>query len=228
MTRPLSKSSRPKTPIPILDVKAALSEVGIERPLRRFGQGRSIFREGEPADALFYLQQGRVKVTTVSNQGREAILALCGSGDFVGQRALTHESASHNTTATAITDCEVLRIQTEDIWRLLHESQDFAYTFISFLLDNNSQLQESLTDQLFDRSERRLAKVLLSLAGLESRETLKAVVPRVTQQTLAEMVGTTRPRISFFMSRFKKLGFIEYKSRELYVTSSLLDFVFRG
>ena len=219
---------RKKNPSPALDVRALLSVAGRDRPVRRVAKGRSIFREGEPADAMFYIQQGRVKISTVSDQGKEAILALAGSGDFIGETALAHSYISHGITATAITDCVLLRIEAGEIWRLVREKQDFSHLFISFLLYRNSQLQESLADQLFNRSEKRLAKILLSLAGLKNKETPEAVAPRVTHQTLAEMVGTTRPRISFFMNRFKKLQHIEYKDRDLYVRRSLLDLVDSG
>ena len=177
---------------------------------------------------MFYIQQGRVKISTVSDQGKDAILALAGGGDFIGERALAHGNIPRGTTATAITDCVLLRIEVNEIWRLVRQKQDFSHLFISFLLDRNSQLQESLADQMCNDSERRLAKILLSLAGLKNKETPGAIVPRVTHQTLAEMVGTTRPRISFFMNRFRKLQLIEYKDRELYVRSSLLDLLNSG
>jgi len=131
----------------------------------------------------------------VSAQGREAILALAGNGDFIGERALAPSYISRGTTATAITDCVLLRIEVQKIWRLLRKEPDFLRLFVTSLLHWNSQLQESLADQLFNQSEKRLAKVLLSLAGLKNKQTPGAPVPRVTHQTLAEMVGTTRPRI---------------------------------
>jgi len=164
----------------------------------------------------------------VSDQGKEAILALAGNGDFIGEGALAPSHISRASTATAITDCVLLRIEVKKIWRLLRKEQDFLHLFVTFLLYRNSQLQESLADQLFNQGEKRLAKVLLSLAGLKNKETPGAIVPRVTHQTLAEMVGTTRPRISFFMSRFKRLGLIAYKKKELYVHNTLLDFVRGG
>jgi CRP/FNR family transcriptional regulator, cyclic AMP receptor protein len=227
MTRLQPISSRSENSLPALNLRALLSEAGQEQALRHFAKGGLIFREGEPADAVFYVEQGRVKISTVSEQGKEAILVFATSGDFIGERALIRSDASHVTTATAITDCRLLRVRAEDIWRLLREKQDFSHLLVSFLLSRNNQLQESLADQLCDHSEKRLAKILLSLAGMEQGETLKAVLPRVTHQTLAEMVGTTRPRISFFMNRFKKQRFIEYKNRELLVNQALLTFVLR-
>ncbi len=228
MTRLQPWPSRKKNPATALDVTALLPEGGRDKRVRRFAKGRLIFREGEPADAMFYIQQGRVKISTVSAQGKEAILALAGNGDFIGERALAPSYISRATTATAITDCVLLRLEVAKTWRLLRKEQDFLHLFVSFLLYRNSQLEESLTDQLFNQSEQRLAKILLSLAGVKNKETPGAAVPRVTHQTLAEMVGTTRPRVSFFMSRFKKLGLIEYKNKELYVNNALLDFVSRG
>jgi len=228
MTRLQPLPSRKRNPATALDVRALLPEVGRDRRVRRFAKGRLIFREGEPADAMFYIQQGRVKISAVSAKGKEAILALAGNGDFIGERALAPSYILRATTATAITDCVLLRIEVEKIWRLLRKEPDFLHLFVSFLLYRNSQLQESLADQLFNQSEKRLAKVLLSLAGVKNKETSGAAVPRVTHQTLAQMVGTTRPRVSLFMSRFRKLGLIEYKKRELYVNNALLDFVSRG
>ncbi|MGA2904012.1 MAG: Crp/Fnr family transcriptional regulator [Candidatus Korobacteraceae bacterium] len=209
-------------------MKALLSEAGAGKRVRRFAKGRVIFREGEPGDAVFYIQHGRVKLSMVSNEGKEAILELAGSGDFIGERALTRSYVSRGITATAITDCVLLRMEVKETWRRLRKEESFLHLFVSFLLYRNSQLQESLADQLFNQSEKRLAKILLSLAGLKSKETPGAVAPKLTHQTLAEMVGTTRPRISFFMNRFKKLRLIEYKRKELYVNNALLDFVVGG
>ena len=164
----------------------------------------------------------------VSDQGKEAILELAVSGDFIGERALARSYVSREITATAITDCVLLRMEVKEIWRRLRKEESFLHWFVSFLLYRNRQLQESLADQLFNQSEKRLAKILLSLAGLRNKETPGAVAPKLTHQTLAEIVGTTRPRISFFMNRFKKLGLIEYKRKELYVNNTLLDFVLHG
>jgi CRP-like cAMP-binding protein len=228
MTRLQPLPSRKKNPATTLDVRALLPEGRRDGRVRRFAKGRLIFREGEPADAMFYIQRGRVKISTVSAKGKEAILALAGNGDFIGERALAPSYILRATTATAITDCVLQRIEVEKFWHLLRKEQDFLRLFVSFLIYRNSQLQESLTDQLFNQSEKRLANVLLSLAGVKNKETSGGPVPRVTHQTLAEMVGTTRPRISLFMSRFKKLGLIAYKKRELCVNNALLDFVSRG
>jgi CRP/FNR family cyclic AMP-dependent transcriptional regulator len=195
---------------------------------RHFAKGRLIFRAGEPADKLFFVQQGRVKISAVSEQGKEAILVLPGPGDFVGEETIIQNHTSYITTATAITDCALIPVEVEELRRLLAGQPRFSELFLSFLLLRNKQLQESLADQLFDHSEKRLAKILLSLSGIEPGEIPKPVIPDITHQTLAEMVGTTRPRISFFLNRFKKLKLIEYKNRQLYIHSALRNYVLRG
>ena len=202
-----------------------LSPAGRPGLVRRFIKGQSIFRAGGPLHGLFFIQQGTVKISAVSEQGKEAILVLPGSGDFVGEESLLPDNGSYLTTATAVTDCLLVAIEADELRLLLREHQRFSQAFVSFLLSRNRQLQESLADQLFDYSERRLAKILLSLAGIKNDQIDKAALPRITHQTLAEMVGTTRPRVSFFMSRFRKLKLIEFKNRELYVTHALRDYV---
>jgi CRP/FNR family transcriptional regulator, cyclic AMP receptor protein len=197
-------------------------------PPRHFAKGRLIFRAAEPADTLFFIQQGRVKISAVSEQGKEAILVLPGPGDFVGEETIIQNHTSYITTATAITDCALIPIEVGELRRLLRDQSRFAELFLSFLLLRNKQLQESLADQLFDHSEKRLAKILLSLSGIEPGEIPKPIIPDITHQTLAEMVGTTRPRISFFLNRFKKLKLIEYKNKQLYIHSSLRNYVLRG
>ena len=198
----------------------------LSRAVRHFAKGRLVFRAGEPADVLFLVQHGRVKISAISAQGKEAILVLPRAGDFIGEEAIIHGNSTYITTATAITDSALTPIEVKEFRRLIQEQPGFSELFLSFLLSRNKQLQESLADQLFDQSEKRLAKILLSLSGVENDETSKAVVPQVTHQTLAEMVGTTRPRISFFLNRFKKLKLIEHKSRQLYVCSSLRNYIF--
>lgn len=213
---------------PALAMRTILSQSGRHRPVRQFVKGRVIFQADEPADALFFIQQGRVKISAVSEQGKEAILLLAGSGEFIGEEALLQNCSSYATTATAITDCTLTPVDVAELRRLLRDDERFSQLFLSFLLSRSKQLQESLADQLFNHSEKRLVKVLLSLSGIENDETPKAIVPQVTHQTLAEMVGTTRPRISFFLNRFKTLKLIEYKNRQLYIHSSLRNYILRG
>ena len=202
-----------------------LSQAGRSRAVRRFTKGQAIFQAGETAHSVFFIQQGRIKISAISDQGKEAILILSENGDFIGEDALLSDKSIYLTTATAITVCVLLPIEANELRRLLREEQRFSQAFMSFLLSRNRQLKESLADQLFDYSERRLAKILLSLAEVENDGSGKAALPRITHQTLAEMVGTTRPRISFFISRFRKLKLVEFKNRELYVTRSLRDYV---
>ena len=209
-------------------MRTILSQSGRGRPVRQFLKGRVIFHADESTDALFFIQQGSVKISAVSEQGKEAILLLAGTGEFIGEEALIQNHNSYATTATAITDCTLTSVDIAELHRLLREHERFSRLFLSFLLSRNKQLQESLADQLFDHSEKRLAKILLSLSGIEGDETTRAIVPHITHQTLAEMVGTTRPRISFFLNRFKKLRLIEYKHRELYIHSSLRNYALRG
>jgi len=209
-------------------MRTILFQSGRERPVRHFAKGRLIFRAGEPVNALFFIQEGRVKISAISEQGKEAILLLAGNGEFIGEEALIQNSTSYTTTATAITDCALVAVEVDELQRLLREYPRFTQLFLSFVLARNRQVQESLGDQLFDLSERRLAKILLSLAGLEASGRAKAAIPRFTQQTLAEMVGTTRPRISFFINRFKQLKLIEFKDRELYVNRALRDYLLQG
>ena len=209
-------------------MRTILFQPGSRRPVRQFVKGRVVFRADESADALFFIQQGKIKISAVSDQGKEAILLLAGSGEFIGEEALIQNSTSYSTTATTITECTLTPVTVAELRSLLREHQHFSQLFLSFLLARNHQLQESLADQLFDHSEKRLAKILLSLSGIESDETSKAIIPKITHQTLAEMVGTTRPRISFFLNRFKVLKLIEYKNRQLFINSSLRNYVLRG
>jgi CRP-like cAMP-binding protein len=209
-------------------MRTILFQSDSRRPVRLFVKGRVIFRADESAGTLFFIQQGRVKISAVSEQGKEAILLLAGTDEFIGEEALIQNCSCYATTATAITDCTLTPVDIAGLQRLLRENERFSKLFLSFLLSRNKQLQESLADQLFDHSEKRLAKILLSLSGIEGDETTRAIVPQITHQTLAEMVGTTRPRISFFLNRFKELKLIEFNHKELYVHSSLRNYILRG
>lgn len=199
-----------------------------DRLLQRFVKGQTIFRAGDPADTFFLVHQGRIKISAISARGKEAILLLPGYGDFLGEEALLHEVSSYATTATALTDCSLQAIRPSEARRLLREHHRFSHVFMSFLLSKNKQLQETLADQLFEDSEKRLAKILLSLAEIQSADQPGRFVPKITHETLAEMVGTTRPRVSFFMNRFRKLGFIEHRNKQLYVIPSLWHYVHKS
>ncbi len=182
------------------------------------------FTQGEDADTVFYIQKGRIKLTVISKRGKEATITLLGAGDFVGEECLAAIQPQRMTTATALSACTLLKIARQEIIRVLHEENAFSDVFVSYLLSRNIRTQEDLIDQLFNSSEKRLARALLLLARFGKEGAPETVVPKISQETLAEMVGTTRSRVSFFMNRFRKLGFIEYNGT-LKVNSSLLNVV---
>ena len=210
------------------ELRDLLSHTGREKSVRHFARGRTIFGAGDRATTFFFIQQGRIKISAISKEGKEAILLLPGHGDFLGEEALLADHSTYLNAATAMMDSFLVPIRTSEARRLLREDQNFSQVFMSFLLSRNKQLQESLADQLFEDSEMRLAKILLSLVGIERENQLGSHVSGITHETFAEMVGTTRPRISFFMNRFRKLGFIEYRNRELYVNESLWSYIHRS
>ncbi len=186
-----------------------------------------IFAQGDAADAVFYIQKGKVKLTVVSTVGREATIGLLGEKNFFGEGALAGQSQRMGS-ASAMTDCEVLRIEKKAMMEALHREHTFSDMFVAYLLARNIRYEEDLVDQLFNSSEKRLARVLLLLAHFGKEGTPETVVPKISQETLAEMVGTTRSRVSFFMNRFRKLGFIHYAGGTeggLQVHSSLLNVV---
>lgn len=183
-----------------------------------------IFSQGEPADAIYYIQKGRVRLSAISTSGKEATLALMGAGDFVGEECVASSHQFRLTTATAISEGSMLNIQKPTMIALLKTEHNFSEIFVAFLLSRNARFQEALADQLFNSSEKRLARVLLQLAQFGKDGTPETVVPKITQEMLAEMVGTTRARVSFFMNRFRKMGFIHYNGG-LQVHSSLLNII---
>src|SRR5437762_1850268 len=192
-----------------------------------FPKKRNIFAQGNPADAVFYLQAGKVKLAVVSKTGKEATIGILSDKSFFGEGSLAGQ-ALRMGTATAMTDCSVLRIEKKAMMEALHREQTLSDMFVAYLLARNIRYEEDLVDQLFNSSEKRLARVLLMLAHFGKEGVPETVVPRISQETLAEMVGTTRSRVSFFMNRFRKLGFIDYAGGEdggLQVHSSLLNVV---
>jgi len=208
----------------IFDPKAFLAHAGIGRNVRRHRAKEAIFSQGDPADAVFYLQEGRVKLGVLSKQGKEATIALLGPGDFVGEESITSDQPVHMATARAISECVVLRIDRKEMLRVLHEEHLFSDMFVAYMVERHNRTQSDLVDQLFNSSEKRLARALLILARFGKEGRSEAVLPNVSQQVLAEMIGTTRSRVNFFMNRFRKLGFIEYNGG-LEVNSSLLSVV---
>lgn len=209
---------------PTFAVEAFLTQNGLGRKIIDLKKNIAIFAQGDAADSVFYIQKGKVKLTVVSKRGKEATIALLGIGDFVGEECIAAIQPQRMATATALTPATVLRIDRQEIVRVLSKEKAFSEVFVTYLLARNVRIQEDLIDQLFNSSEKRLARALLLLARFGKESTPEMVIPKISQETLAEMVGTTRSRVSFFMNRFRKLGFIEYNG-ELSVHSSLLNVV---
>ena len=210
---------------PPFDPKVFLSKVNGGRAISEYRKDKIIFRQGDPSDAVFYIQSGKIKTTVVSEQGKEAVVALLGTGDFFGEGCLTGQPQRLATVA-ALTECVIVRISKTDITRVIHEEPAFAELFISHLLARNSRVEEDLVDQLFNSSEKRLARTLLLLANFGKEGRPEPIIAKVSQETLAEMIGTTRSRVSFFMNKFRKLGLIDYNGN-IEVHSSLLNVVLR-
>jgi CRP/FNR family cyclic AMP-dependent transcriptional regulator len=191
----------------------------------KYGENHTIFAQGGAAGALFYVQKGKVKLTVVSEQGKEAVVAVLEAGDFCGEGCLADQLLSV-ATATTMGDCVVARLEKAGVTRALHEDLLFSEFFVSYLLSRNVRLTEDLVDQLFNSSERRLARVLLLLANYESNRQQDVSLPNINQQTLAKMIGTTRPRVNHFMNKFRRLGFIDYNG-SIKIHSSLLTVLLR-
>ena len=185
---------------------------------------QAIFTQGETADAVFYIQMGKVRLTVVSKVGREATLGILSTGEFFGEGTLAGQSLRMGS-ATALTDCELLRIDKKAMMFALHREHKFSDLFVTYLLARNIRYEEDLVDQLFNSSEKRLARLLLLLAHFGKEGVPEAVIPKISQETLSEMIGTTRSRVSFFMNRFRRLGFLDYGESGLQVHSSLLNVV---
>ena len=211
---------------PTFDSAAFLASSGLGRRLVRLRAKQAFFTQGNPADSVFYIHSGRAKLTVVSKSGKEATVWLLGAGDFIGEESIAGVAGLRVATATAITACSVLRIEKNEMIRVMHEENDFSDMFLAFLLARSMRSQADLIDQLFNNSEKRLARILLLMAEFGQPGEEITLIPKITQETLAEMVGTTRSRVSFFMNRFRKLGFIEYKGR-IRVHKSLLNVVLR-
>jgi CRP/FNR family cyclic AMP-dependent transcriptional regulator len=209
---------------PRFDAAAFLASAGLGRRIIQLAPKDSLFLQGDPADSVFYLQTGRARVTVVSAAGKEATITLFSAGDFVGEEALATVAGLRLATATAITACTVLKIRRDEMIRVMHEEHEFSDLFLKFLLERSMRIQADLVDQLFNSSEKRLARILLLMAEFGKPGEPEQYIPKISQETLAEMIGTTRSRVSFFMNRFRKLGFIEYNGR-IKVHRSLLNAV---
>ncbi len=206
------------------DPEDFLAAVGVGKTTRRYRPKQAIFSQGNRADAVFYIQEGKVKLTVISRQGKEATLALLGRGDFLGEGCLASDQPLRMASAIAITDCSVAKIERKRMLRTLHDEHKFSDLFVAYVVGRYNQTQADLVDQLFNSSEKRLARALFILSRFGKDGSSEKVSPDVSQETLAEMIGTTRPRVNFFMNKFRKLGFIEYNGG-LKVHSSLLSVV---
>ena len=206
------------------DPKRFLATIGEGRKVVSFPRTKKIFTQGESADSVFYIQEGKVRLTVVSKIGREATLGILGKGEFFGEGGLAGQPLRMGS-AIALTDCEVLKIDKQAMMQALHREHTFSDLFVAYLLGRNIRYEEDLVDQLFNSSEKRLARMLLLLAHFGKDGTPETVIPKISQETLAEMIGTTRSRVSFFMNRFRKLGFVDYGGSGLQVHSSLLNVV---
>jgi CRP/FNR family transcriptional regulator, cyclic AMP receptor protein len=205
------------------DPEAFLASVNGGRTVSTSGKNQTVFAQGDDADAVFYIQHGKIKVTVTSEQGKEAVIALLGPGDFVGEGCLLGQPRRLATAAT-ISECTVMRLEKATVVRLLHEQPKFSEKFMTHLLSRNARMEEDLVDQLFNSSEKRLARLLLLMANFGKEGRPETVITKISQETLAEMIGTTRPRVCQFMNKFRQLGFIEYNG-DMKVHSSLLNVV---
>src|SRR6202158_5280730 len=206
----------------VFDPEAFLARAGLGRQILNLKKNETAYTQGDPTDAIFYVQKGQLRVTVTSANGKEATLALVGVGEFVGEDCMVSAHPLRLATATAMTECALLKISKAEMVRALHQEPAFSNVFVSFLLTRNARIQADLVDQLFNSSEKRLARILLLLAQFGKESKPETVVPKISQELLADMIGTTRSRVSFFMNRFRKLGFIEYNG-EIRVHNTLLN-----
>jgi CRP/FNR family transcriptional regulator, cyclic AMP receptor protein len=205
------------------DVRSFLESSGLEKDAIEFPPNAVIYRQGDPAQAVMYLQKGRVKLSVISGGGKEAVLGVLGRGDFFGEGCLAGQAVRMGSVTSMITTT-VLVIAKDRMSRLLHEQPELSSLFIAYMLARNIRIEEDLVDQLFNSSEKRLARILLLLARYGKQEESQRIIPKVSQEVLAEMVGTTRSRVNFFMNKFRKLGFIEYNG-DLKIHDSLMSVV---
>jgi CRP/FNR family cyclic AMP-dependent transcriptional regulator len=222
-TTPRKKSSPKLRQKHAFDAQAFLDSAGVARKVKEVKRAELVYAQGAPAETIIYLQSGGVKLTVVNEVGKEAVVAILGPGDFFGEGCLAGQSVRIGT-ATAITSSTVLVIEKSEMLKLLHEEHELSDRFIRFMLARNIRIEEDLIDQLFNSSEKRLARTLLLLARYGKEDQPHGVLPKMSQETLAEMVGTTRSRVNFFMNKFRKLGFIKYNGG-LQINTSLLSVV---
>jgi CRP/FNR family cyclic AMP-dependent transcriptional regulator len=216
------RSSKPRLPAKF-DPQVFLAKVGTGRDQTNYQKNQPVFSQGDPADTVFYIQKGKIKLAVVSKEGKEAVVGILGAGDFFGEGCLAGQSV-RMATATTMSECSIMQLEKAGVVRLLHEQPAFSDLLLHHLLSRNIRIEEDLVDQLFNSSEKRLARVLLLLANFGKDGKPEAVIPKISQETLAEIVGTTRSRVSLFMNRFRKMGFIHYNGG-LEVHSSLLNVI---
>jgi CRP/FNR family transcriptional regulator, cyclic AMP receptor protein len=216
-----TKQSKAKLPF---DPKVFLAKVNGGRSISDYRKDQIVYTQGEPADSVFYIQSGKVKKTVVSKQGKEAVVGLFGAGDFFGEGCLTGQPL-RLSTGRAMAESVIVRITKADVFRVIHEEPAFAELFIAHLLARNSRVEEDLVDQLFNSSEKRLARMLLLMSNFGKEGQPVPIIAKISQETLADMIGTTRSRVSFFMNKFRELGFVQYNDQQIEVHSSLLDVV---
>jgi len=207
----------------VFDVKFFLDSTGLGRKVSKFGGKETIFAQGDPATEVMYIQEGGVRLSVVNETGREAVVAVLGPGDFFGEGCLAGQTICM-ATATTVAPTAVMVIEKDEMIRVLHAEHEFSDRFIAYMLARNIRVEEDLVDQLFNSSEKRLARTLLLLARYGKQGQPQQVLPKVSQEMLAEMIGTTRSRVNFFMNKFRKLGFIQYNG-EIHVNNSLLSVV---
>jgi CRP/FNR family cyclic AMP-dependent transcriptional regulator len=217
------KSNKKRKQKRAFDAQAFLDSAGVARKVTEFKSAEVVYVQGDAAKSVMYLQSGGVKLTVVNEIGKEAVVAILGPGDFFGEGCLAGQSVRMGT-ATAITPSTVLVIEKNEMFKVLHEEHGLSDRFIKFMLARNIRIEEDLVDQLFNSTEKRLARTLLLLARYGKEDQPHGVLPKMSQETLADMIGTTRPRVNFFMNKFRKLGFIEYNGG-LQINTSLLSVV---
>jgi CRP-like cAMP-binding protein len=209
---------------PTLDLQTLLAKTNGGRSISTYQKNQIVFSQGAPADSIFYIQNGEVKLTVLSEQGKEAIVAILGTDHFFGEACLAGQPR-RLATAAAIAECTIMRLEKADVIRLLHDEPEFSERFVAHLLARNLRVEADLVDQLFNSSEKRLARLLLILANFGKEGKPEPILAKISQETLAEMIGTTRARVSYFMNKFRKMGLIDYKGDHLEIHSSLLNVV---
>ena len=224
MTNMPQQVQQREKPRPFFNSKRLLDKVWSGRATETYAKDQVVFAQGDRADSVFHLQKGKLKLTVVSNQGKEAVIALLAEGDFFGEGCLAGQS-KRMSTATTMTDCVTVRLAKPEMVQVLHDEPVFSEQFLHYLLSRNIRIEEDLVDQLFNSSEKRLARVLLLLANFGKPSKVEPVMTKMSQEMLAEIIGTTRARVNFFMNKFRKLGFIDYDGGGLRVHSSLLHVV---